>query len=796
MSKSKLGIKFATGARTTECHLFSMQISPDAIISLSGFAYIAEQGWKSRVVGMRCYRPGFESREFNVQNYADQRVNSQSNDNSVDRSTAAFFARIDLREMVDECPRGTFDVSLRIEVILESQYRGVRSTDYLNITSWNRSGPVQVNRAEYVNSDVLVQLKGDNELTINFARKAAIAEAYTLVGSEIGLTIRLERFAATHACLVSGDERLSEVALHPLGDGRADCLMDLSRLEEQVLDTAHIIVRDGAGRKRFVHYSPNSGIYMETVPAMPDFHLTRSSRSLLRIDRADSFLTLDSVAPTGGNLLELRGTLHCRREELSVRLASASDTTVSVPLSPSKNGLIHAYIPFRVEDRTTGRPRVIRQGTYKVEVMDGAGSVVTEGSVGQALHADLGVSRTLNAASVELAVGRSEVLNIKVRSQLTDFERSDFGRINIRRSAHYETTVENTALFECFNGRSAGDNPLPICKFLMAERPELQTFWAVSDYSTVLPEGVKPVLIHSADYYRLVNSSQFYITNNWLPAETKFRSSQRVLQTWHGTPLKTLGLDRFHSGSDKQRKRMREMTSLWDGLLSQNSYSRDLFRDCYAYEGRILESGYPRNDVLVNGASESVLIDLRHRLGLRDEQKVLLYMPTWREDQKGVYDELDLSRLKADLGEGWAILVRGHSMTTKSGGSNFPSGIIDVSLLNDPSLLYLISEILVTDYSSAMFDFTITKKPIAFFAPDIDRYGSDLRGMYFDLPATAPGPLLEKTGELSEYVLAMDSEKDGYSDLYASWNERFNSWDIGTAAAQSVEFLLANSDQQ
>ncbi|PHU46284.1 hypothetical protein CSW77_26390, partial [Shigella flexneri] len=94
---------------------------------------------------------------------------------------------------------------------------------------------------------------------------------------------------------------------------------------------------------------------------------------------------------------------------------------------------------------------------------------------------------------------------------------------------------------------------------------------------------------------------------------------------------------------------------------------------------------------------------------------------------------LQLDRLQSVLGSEWSVLVRGHSMTTKGEGARLPSGVKDVSLFPDASLLYLVADVLVTDYSSAMFDFSVTGKPMMYFTPDMDSYRDELTGIFAGL---------------------------------------------------------------
>src|SRR5699024_3966276 len=196
---------------------------------------------------------------------------------------------------------------------------------------------------------------------------------------------------------------------------------------------------------------------------------------------------------------------------------------------------------------------------------------------------------------------------------------------------------------------------------------------------------------------------------------------------------------------------------------------------------------YPRNDILVNGVTDESLRMVRERLGISREQKVLLYMPTWREDDKSIFNELDLNLLKRQLGDEWVVLVRGHAMNAKKRIATSIDGVIDVSLVNDPAVLYLLADVMVTDYSSSMFDFTITGKPVAFFVPDYQRYRDELRGMYFDLFECAPGPLVATTVDLIEFVEGLPSSARTYGKKYDAWRAQFNPWDDGRATERVVD---------
>lgn len=778
------------GFEDIECHLFSLKLESDGTLNISGFAYVSTEKWRSRVVGVRLTRAGMTSREYSVQNVDDSRVNMHSKEQSQNRSTAAFRCCLDLRDLVVNQGAETFDLGWNLEVVLESESRGIRATDHVSVRSWQRGGSVQFNRAEYLSPDMMLQAKWDDGVILSVARKAVMAESYFVSDSVIHMDLTLRNFAGTHLGLRVGERIVEEAELVATGAGTFTGSVNVDGLGASPAENAYFVVRNAKRSTRFVHYAPNPGTVLERVAASDDLYVCRSARSLLRLDRKSMPLTVGSISLCGDDLVELRGWTDPANADLRLRLASSVGATAAAPIRGGGAGEFKAYIRLCEAGHPSGAWRALRRGSYRIEALNCDDAVVTEAVAGQLLYRTIGSTVQLPAYRLSVSVGRAERVAIKVDSPLSDHEKSKFGRASIRRAAHRARTVKHTALFEAFNGRSGGDNPRPIGEHLVERVPNFDIRWAVADYSVEVPSFAKPVVIHSEEYYRLVNSSELLVTNNWLPADTRQRDTQTILQTWHGTPLKTLGLDRFHSGSARQRVNMEKMTGLWDGMISQNPYSTERFRSCYAFAGQMLETGYPRNDVLVNGLSEGEILRLRQRLGVRADQRVLLYMPTWRENQTGIFAGLQLDRLQSVLGSEWSVLVRGHSMTTKGEGTWMPSGVKDVSLFPDASLLYLVADVLVTDYSSAMFDFSVTGKPMLFYAPDMDSYRDELRGMYFDLKSEAPGPVVSDLQSLIDSIQRLEAVEREYEERYSAWQAKFNPWDDGRSTERVVNFLL------
>lgn len=365
-----------------------------------------------------------------------------------------------------------------------------------------------------------------------------------------------------------------------------------------------------------------------------------------------------------------------------------------------------------------------------------------------------------------------------------------------RRYATRPLGLEEAVFFESFYGRNASCNPLAIDRELTRVLPGLVRYWSVADLSVAVPEGAIPVVEGSPEWWRARGAARLLVVNDWLRRRFVRRPGQVVLQTWHGTPLKRLALHRpgFHL---RRAVAVLREARRWNVLLAQNPYAAGILRGAYAFRRRpVWIEGYPRNDVLVRGDGA----DVRGQLGLGEDDRVLLYAPTWRDDRDQVVDFLDLQRLAAATGT--VVLVRGHSRTlsagedaTTRGGDVGDAGdrrrprVIDVTSYPDVSRLLLVADMLVTDYSSVMFDFTVTGKPIYFFAPDLDHYRGELRGFYFDLERHAPGPLTATQEQLEAAILDGDVEQR-YLDRYASWRERFNARDDGHAAERVVARLL------
>lgn len=352
-----------------------------------------------------------------------------------------------------------------------------------------------------------------------------------------------------------------------------------------------------------------------------------------------------------------------------------------------------------------------------------------------------------------------------------------------RRYATRAGELENAVFFESFYGRNASCNPRAIDRELARVAPGIRRYWSVVDLSVEVPDGAIAVVEGSPQWWRARGAARLLVVNDWLRRRYARRPGQVVLQTWHGTPLKRLALHRRGFEPRRMLAIIREGRR-WDVLLAQNSYGARILRAAYAFRGRpIWVEGYPRNDVLITGDGAAT----RAALGIAPDARVLLYAPTWRDDREQMVDFLDLAAL-ARVAEA-TVLVRGHSRTLIPGSDARADGVIDVTAYPDISALLVAADALITDYSSVMFDFTATGKPIFFHVPDVDHYRGELRGFYFDLAEHAPGPVTATQSDL-ERALNDPEASARYSAKYRRWQERFNARDDGHAAERVVARIL------
>lgn len=365
-----------------------------------------------------------------------------------------------------------------------------------------------------------------------------------------------------------------------------------------------------------------------------------------------------------------------------------------------------------------------------------------------------------------------------------------------------ELVAAGGVFFESYYGRQVSCNPLAIDREIAARNPALPRYWSVTSERQSVPAGATPVLVGGREWLTARRLATLVVVNDWLRYDFKRAAGQTVLQTWHGTMLKHLALGRPNV-SLRTRIAIRRESRRWSLMLSQNPHSTEQFRDSYAFTGEIIETGYPRDDRLARanlGDARNPIerSTARLALGIPEGVSVLAYAPTWRDDGARAIDDLDVNALAAELGDDWVVVARGHTRTHAYGGYlQVDPRVIDASGHPDINDVVLAADMLVTDYSSVMFDTAVAGVPLAFFVPDLAEYRDRERGFTFDFEQAAPGPLLTTRGGVVTH--ARDLQAQGaaapwvtaYAGPYAVWRARFTPHDDGNAAARVVDRLEA-----
>lgn len=359
-------------------------------------------------------------------------------------------------------------------------------------------------------------------------------------------------------------------------------------------------------------------------------------------------------------------------------------------------------------------------------------------------------------------------------------------------------------VFESNLGRNYTGNPKCIYEEMVARGldKEYRCYVILEDMNTPIPGAATKVKRTRFQYFYIMAMAGVIVSDSRMPKYIIKRKGVTYIQTWHGTPLKKLALDMDdvtmagESDIETYKYNFAKNAATWDYLISQNQFSTKVFRQAFAFYKTMLEIGYPRNDVLFHKNNETEIRKLKETLGLPLDKKIILYAPTWRDDEfyeQGKYkftSKLDFDEARKELGGEYVFIVKYHYLVQDCiDWSKYNGFVYNFDMTYDISLLYLVSDILITDYSSVMFDYSLLRRPMFFYTYDLEKYKNELRGFYFDLTKEAPGPIVTTTAELLHEIKHYDQAK--YQKAYDAFHEKYNHADNGTASKQVVDLILS-----
>lgn len=363
--------------------------------------------------------------------------------------------------------------------------------------------------------------------------------------------------------------------------------------------------------------------------------------------------------------------------------------------------------------------------------------------------------------------------------------------------------------YESFLGRSFSDNPKYIYQYIQAHYPnKFLNVWSVDakkfdKIKNELKSRPNTIVVKrwGFKYMLYLATAKYFVDNMRQPKWFIKRPGMRFIETWHGTPLKKLVFDVDYLGdeySSLYKKIFYHQSRQWDHLLTDNTFSYQVFKHSFKYpQSKMLKSGYPRNDILTRPDRNQLAEKIKLKLGIPLDKRVILYAPTWRDNDditSGHYKfklTLNIALLKKYLSSKYVLILRTHYFVTQHlDTSSFGSFVYNESNYDDISELYLISDILITDYSSVFFDYAILRRPILYYVYDYDQYAKYLHGFYLDMKKDLPGPLIKTSKGVVHAIQNINEIKKRYKNRYNRFNRHFNAWDDGHASQRVVKALL------
>ena len=362
--------------------------------------------------------------------------------------------------------------------------------------------------------------------------------------------------------------------------------------------------------------------------------------------------------------------------------------------------------------------------------------------------------------------------------------------------------------FRTFSGRGYSDSPKAMYEYML-KAPEYKDYrfiWAFRDPEDFAflkqNERTEIVKYRTKEDNRAVRRAKYWISNYRMLNYEIPRKGQVYLQCWHGTPLKRLGYDIKESDNvmnslNEIKEKYRTDAKKFNYLLSPSPFATDKFATAWnlnetGQRDKIIEEGYPRNDRLA-AATDEDRAKIRKELGV-EGKKVILYAPTWRDNQHTsgtgytYKTEVDFDKLQKELGDDYIILFRAHYLVANSFDfARYDGFIRDVSSYPDINDLYIAADILVTDYSSVFFDFSILERPVIFYMYDLEHYANEMRGFYLSLDEL-PGPIVKDEDALIEEI----GKTDGWTadEKYIEFKKRFNPYEDGNSSKRVLERII------
>lgn len=349
---------------------------------------------------------------------------------------------------------------------------------------------------------------------------------------------------------------------------------------------------------------------------------------------------------------------------------------------------------------------------------------------------------------------------------------------------------ENKIICCSFKGRYYADNPKYITEALLRCGGDYDIVWLLlKDNDVELPQGVRRITYGSFEGLKELMTAAVWIDGNTKQYGVYKRKRQLFIETWHGSyGLKKIAWD-LKKLPLVDTKTYSHNVKLYDLMISNSRRVTEIYRRAFGYGGEMLEFGSPRNDVFFR--EPAPFIQKVKEYFKLEEKNLALYAPTWRSDFNIGFLSLNYEQIRKTLGRrfggDWAVLVRMHPYNMMEEGNTIgdDGNILNATYYNDMQELLVACDVLITDYSSCMFDFVTRGKPCFLYAPDVEEYRND-RDYYFDI-YDLPFPLGRNTAELEQKILEFDEEV--YQEKLKALHEQVGLNETGHASEYAAQYI-------
>lgn len=346
------------------------------------------------------------------------------------------------------------------------------------------------------------------------------------------------------------------------------------------------------------------------------------------------------------------------------------------------------------------------------------------------------------------------------------------------------------AVFCNYNGKGFGCNPKYIALEMLKRDSDWDIVWVTKDVNSKYPEGIRTVEWDSKEAIYELATASVWVDNQRKLWYHRKRKKQFFVETWHGGagPIKKIGADNPANYNNKPYEHTsKHMDKIVDIMVSNGTMRSEIYRRAFLYTGKILECGAPRNDILVNNWQDFVK-PVREYYDIPVDAKIVMYAPTYRKGRNTDQIQLEgkdiIDALSEKFGGTWYMLKRLHpTMTQKADELHYDERIINASDYDDMQELLAASDVLISDYSSVISEFSIMNKPIFLYAEDVAGYG-DERDFYIDY-FKLPYSVATDEDELKKNIASFE-EKD-YVDRLDNYRQVIGTKETGVAAKTVVD---------